>query len=94
MKHLKKALFALALLGAFLLGACSVGTAEAGQNHPLKIWFQNDNSYVQTWSVVDENTGVNYIVVTTSYGTNGNAGDYSIAITPRLNADGTLYVTK
>lgn len=88
MKHLKKALLALALVVVFLAGACSVGTVDAGQNHPLKIWKQNENGYANTWNVVDENTGVNYIVVTT-YDSRGN----SIAITPRLNADGTLYVT-
>lgn len=90
MKYLKKTLLALALIAAFLMGACSVGTAEAGQNHPLKIWKQNENGYAHTWSVVDENTGVNYVVVTT-YQYDGDS--CSIAITPRLNADGTLYVT-
>lgn len=92
MKYLKKSLLALALLAAFLFGACSVGTVEAGQNHPLKIWKQNDNGYAHTWNIVDESTGVNYIVVTTHYA--ANSGEYSIAITPRLNADGSLYVTK
>ena len=74
---------------AFVLGACTVGTANASQNHPLKIWAQNTNSYTHTWNVVDDNTGVNYVVVTTERGN----GAMSIAITPRLNADGTLYVT-
>ena len=90
MKYLKKALLALALVVAFLMGACSVGTAEAGQNHPLKIWAQNKNGYAQTWCLVDENTGVNYIVVTTERGND----EMSIAITPRLNEDGTIYVTE
>lgn len=85
MKHLKKALLALALVVAFLAGACSVGTVDAGQNHPLKIWKQNENGYASTWSVVDERTGVNYVVVTTY-----DVESQSIAITPRLNADGTL----
>lgn len=91
MNHFKKVLFALALVVAFLFGACSVGTAEAGQNHPLKIWKQNENGRAWTWNVVDENTGVNYIVVTT--GSSGSHDGWSIAITPRLNEDGTLYIT-
>lgn len=89
MKHLKKALLALALVVAFLAGACSVGIVDAGQNHPLKIWKQNENGYASTWNVVDSNTGVNYVVVSTD----APNGGYSVAITPRLNADGTLYVT-
>ena len=37
---------------------------------------------------LDDDTGVNYVVVSTERGN----GEYSIAITPRLNADGSLYV--
>lgn len=87
MKYLKKTLLALALVVAFLAGACSVGTVDAGQNHPLKIWKQNKNGYANTWNVIDSDTGVNYVVVSTD-----SPDGYSIAITPRLNADGTLYV--
>ena len=42
-----------------------------------------------TWYVRDDDTGVNYVVVTTS---RKNA-DYSVCITPRLNVDGSLYIT-
>lgn len=41
-------------------------------------------------NVIDEDTGVNYIVVTT----NRSSTEYSIAITPRLKADGSLYLSK
>lgn len=77
------------VFGLFL-GACG-STAYAEQSYPLKIWYQNQNGMCKTWNVVDEDTGVNYIVVTTS--SRSTHASYSIAITPRLNADRTLYVT-
>ena len=89
MKHISRFFIVLMLVVAFLMGACSTGTASAKQDHPLKIWYENENGYVHTWSLVDDNTGVNYIVVTTERGN----GEMTIAITPRLNADGTLYTT-
>lgn len=69
----------------FLLGACSVGMVSAEQTWPLKIWAQNDNGVLKTWNLKDEETGVEYIVVST-YSYRGGT-----CITPRLNADGTLY---
>lgn len=44
--------------------------------------FAEEDKYIRTY--VDEDTGVNYLVVCTLEG----------GITPRLNADGSLYVTK
>lgn len=79
----------IALFLVFLLGACSSTVASAEQTNPIKIWFQNENGAYETLQVVDENTGVNYVVVATDAGN----GHRSIAITPRLNADGTLYVS-
>lgn len=72
----------------FALGACMPTMVSAEQNHPLKIWGQNENGAFSTLNVVDERTGVNYVVV-------GFSGDEKggVAITPRLNADGSLYVT-
>ena len=77
------------VFGLFL-GTCG-STVYAEQQYPLKIWKQNENGMCATWNIVDEETGVNYIVVTTDnkYSSQGQ----SIAITPRLNADGTLYTT-
>lgn len=73
-----------------LLGACSVTMVNADQNRPVKIWLENTNGSYETAIVVDENTGVNYIVASGElYGKSRG-----IAITPRLNEDGTLYVTK
>ena len=77
------------LLCGIILGGC-VSSVKAEQTYPLKIWVQNDNGMCKTWNLVDENTGVNYIVVTT----NRSNEEYSIAITPRLNADGSLYTGK
>lgn len=77
-----------------LLGGCvgSTAVAKESQDYPLKIWKQNVNGNYMTMNVVDEETGVNYVVVVCR-----NSGAYqspTIAITPRLNADGTLYVSK
>ena len=78
------------MIAMFLFGACSATNVSAEQNNPIKIWKENTNAAYHTFKVVDDNTGVNYIVVSTERGN----GEYSIAITPRLNADGTLYVSK
>ena len=84
---MKKIACILACLLMFTLGACSATSASATkeQTWPLKIWYQNYNGGANTWRLVDEDTGVNYICVDI-YG-NG------IAITPRLNTDGSLYIS-
>lgn len=73
-----------------ILGACSVTMVGAEQNRPVKIWLENTNSSYDVLTVVDEETGVNYIVV----GGEAHSHLRGTAITPRLNGDGTLYVTK
>lgn len=87
---MKKLLTVSALVFMFLLGACSTSVAKAEQTWPLKIWKQNENGKYETLCIVDEDTGVNYIVVS------GELFQKSvgIAITPRLNADGSLYTSK
>lgn len=85
---MKKIGIILCCLIAFALGACSVGEASAEQTQPLKIWAQNENGSFETLCVVDEDTGVNYVVVSRF---NSVRGDNSVAICPRYNADGTLY---
>ena len=77
------------LLSGLILGACAT-TTYAEQERPLKIWFENQNGMMQTYCIVDENTGVNYIVVSGELYSKG----IGTAITPRLNADGTLYVSE
>lgn len=85
---MKRIVLIITLLAAFFLGACSANTATAEQPWPLKIWKQNENGSVSTYNLVDEDTGVNYVVVTAQI----YSESMTIAITPRLNADGNLYV--
>lgn len=85
---IKKIAFILLIFSVFVLGACSVSTSSAEQNYPLKIWKQNENGEFTTLCLVDEDTGVNYIVVSGQNYSNTP----TIAITPRLNSDGSLYV--
>lgn len=83
-------IIALAILCAvfFLLGACSISDASADQTFPLKIYGCNRSGYLYTYVAEDEDTGVNYVVV------EGRRPDsISVSITPRLNADGTLYTS-
>lgn len=82
---MKKWLAVPCMVLMFILGACSSSYVSAEQTNPLKIWFQNENGKYSTLNVVDEETGVNYVVVSYSY-------DNAISICPRYNADGTLYV--
>lgn len=85
---MKKIIYAVTfLIMGMFIEACAM-TASAEQEYPLKIWKENENGYSETWCLVDENTGVNYIVVTTGDPRGG------VAITPRLNLDGTLYITE
>lgn len=83
------------LLGLFMgitITACATDVV-AEQTYPLKIWMQNRNGQMETWNVVDEDTGVNYIVVAPRWGETGY--EYNgVTITPRLNADGSLYTSK
>lgn len=85
---MKKISIVLCCLTMFILGVCSVGVASAEQTWPLKIWAQNENGSFSTLCVVDEDTGVNYVVVS-RFHLSREAN--SIAICPRYNADGTLY---
>lgn len=87
---MKRIAIVVCMIFCILLGACSVTMVNADQNRPVKIWLENTNGSYETAIVVDENTGVNYIVVSGElYGKSRG-----IAITSRLNEDGTLYVTK
>ena len=88
----KISMLLVGLIVGVTITACATDVI-AEQTYPLKIWKENDNGMCSTWTVVDDYTGVNYVVVTTWY-SSGNSGGRSVAITPRLNADGTLYVSK
>lgn len=83
--------FLIAVLTLILVAAvtcCVTIPADAAQDRPLKIWPQNENGRFMTLVVVDEDTGVNYVVVN-FYAPNGSG----LAISPRYNADGSLYIT-
>ena len=77
------------VLFGFVLGACGMN-AKAEQTNKLELYeHTNYLGDMETYLLVDKTTGVNYIVI------NGN--DYhsvSTAITPRLKADGSLYVSE
>lgn len=84
---------------AFFLGL-AIGlygefSASADQNQPLKIWAQNDNGDYHTLLVHDEETGVEYVVVSISTIVHCEPS-VSIAITPRLskNTSADYYKTK
>lgn len=87
---MRKMFIIVALIFAFLLGACCTVKVEAAQDNPIKIWPGNENGPYRTLYIVDEETGVNYIA--TSIDAYGRY--YGIAITPRLNADGSVYTSK
>lgn len=87
---MRKTFIIIALMFAFLLGACCTVNVEAAQDNPIKIWPENENGPYRTLCIVDDETGVNYIVTAIE----GFSRWYGIAITPRLNADGSLYTSK
>ena len=90
MKKIKGLIFATGfVLCGFILGACGIST-EAKQDKPLKIWLENQNGKMETYQLVDEETGVNYIVVSGELCQEG----IGTAITPRLKDDGSLYISK
>ena len=90
MKKIKGLIFATGfVLCGFILGACGIST-EAKQDKPLQIWLENQNGKMETYQLVDEETGVNYIVVSGELCQEG----IGTAITPRLKADGSLYISK
>ena len=87
---MKRIAIIICMILCVVFGACSVTMIGAEQNCPIKIWLENTNGSYETAIIVDENTGVNYIIASGElYGKSRG-----IAITPRLNKDGTLYVTK
>ena len=87
---MRKAFLLLMLVTVFILGACSTAVARAEQNYPIKIWAQNSNGKYKTLCVVDEETGVNYIVISGELFQKG----IGLGVTPRLNSDGSLYVNE
>ena len=92
MKRIKIILICIAsIMCGILLGACG-DTVIAEQTYPIKIWKQNENGSMTTYVVEDEDTGVNYIVI--SKQPYSGCDGCSIAMYPRYKADGNLYVNK
>ncbi len=87
---MRKTFIIVALMFAFLLGVCSTVKVDAIKDNPIKIWPENENGPYRTLRIVDDETGVNYIV--TAIETYGKW--YGIAITHRYNSDGSLYTSK
>ena len=77
----------IAAMSALIAIGLAGAKVSASQDWPLKIWAQNENGSATTWRIVDEETGVNYVVM--SYGSTMGG----CAITQRLNADGSLFIT-
>ena len=87
---MKKLLVSMALIVAFALGACSdAGVQANAEEETVEVVsftrVSHDLFLGNTYIVVDNETGVNYIVV---------GGSNGVSITPRFNADGTLYVSE
>ena len=85
MKKVVFILFALVLI--FCLVSCDLQnerTELTSEEKRVKTLSKNTDMFI--W--IDEETGVQYIVYCDKSGYSGMGG-----ITPRLNADGTLYIT-
>lgn len=90
-KHIKYLILYTTLLGiGFISGACA-DSVNAEQDNPLKIWYENEKGNYRTLKIVDDETGVNYVVISMERTASGGRG---ISVCPRYNADGSLYVSK
>lgn len=87
MSHKARTIGILIIIAFFLglaFGLYADFSSFAEQTHPLKIWAQNENGDYHTLVVHDDETGVEYIVVSISTIVYGEPS-VSIAITPRLS---------
>jgi len=90
---MKKLLLIGCMLSVFMLSSC--GESVKGLNSELKQEKTEENitsgNYVHysTTVIVDKETGVNYIMATSNINLNGG-----VAITPRYNTDGSIYISK
>lgn len=87
---MRKVFIIVSLLFAFLLGACSTVNVNADQNYPISIQGESKNGPYRVIIIVDEETGVNYIVAAINHGGKLRG----IGITPRYNSDGSFYTSK
>lgn len=82
---MKKFLIVMLILVSFFCGACLTASASAAQDGQIRIYRQSEVGLCKTMSVVDHDTGVNYVVFV--------SGDTGVAMCPRYNADGTFYLS-
>ena len=87
---MKKLYISLALFVGVLVGCLMISTASAASDSPIKILSKDEKDGYATLNVVDEKTGVNYLIV--SYSPRMDTA--GVTMCPRYNADGTLYVTE
>lgn len=74
------------LLTLGVLGGILAVEADAAQERLFEICESSNKHYHDVFTIVDNDTGVNYIAIASYH--------KAISITPRLNADGSLYVSK
>lgn len=84
---MKKMLLGLALIGVIGLTACSGnnGVAEAKGESNIKLYTETINWDFHTYEIVDEDTGVHYLIAKDAEG---------LAITPMYVPNGVLKVSK
>lgn len=87
---MKKSIFlilTIVILSVCLMGCEVLNESDSNESDSFESKLkQASNDSIRIW--IDEETGVQYIIYGESWGYSGGAG-----ITPRLNADGTLYIT-
>ena len=69
-----------------ILGACGSVESHATHSSNFKMYKEIEEGSMELHYLIDETTGVNYIVLDRYKG--------GVAITPRLNANGTLYISE
>lgn len=73
-------------VAGFIVGCASITTHASDNNNNFEIKYENDRIRNSIYTTVDKETGVNYIIAT--------HGEGGIAIIPRYNADGSLYISE
>lgn len=85
MKKLKYCVLGLSLMTiGFFAGGCA-DNVNASDNYGFTLTRKYRSNYIDSYILVDSETGVNYIIV---------SGNNSKAITTRLNSDGSIYIEK
>lgn len=84
--------FLLGIVFAFALSFGINSASAAGFTEPLEIYYQNSNKDMNTFCIIDRDTGVNYVVVQYKADTLRNNINGSVAICPRYDSDGSLYI--